>query len=176
MVEQDETTLHSNQANSPPPPRSRSGQALPRAAQPRRSARMQDVMMHPQTAKKERVNTGIIHPSYPTVQQQVRRSAAKAPAAVSAKATARRIHAPAPRWRARQGGSIKKQKQAAITANSGGITPQNSLKSPSSVCPTLNHQKRAQAHTASGRNTKAPTPAGGRQRQKQERQEAMGGW
>ena len=74
-----------------------------------------------QAPSRERASTGSIHPSYPAVQQQVNNSAAKAPRAANAKATARRAHVPAPRCRARQGGSMKKVKSAAVTVSKGGI-------------------------------------------------------
>lgn len=123
-----------------------------------------------QAPSRERANTGNIHPSYPAVQQQVSNSAAKAPSAGNAKATARRAHAPAPRCRARQGGSMKKVKSAAVTVSKGGICRQKNSKSPPSYSPRFavgNHQKRAHTHTASGSNANETTPTG----EKRERQE-----
>ena len=123
-----------------------------------------------QAPSRERANTGTIHPSYPAVQQQVSNSAAKAPSAGNAKATARRAHAHAPRCRARQGGSMKKVKSAAVTVNIGGICRQKNSKSPPSYSPRFtvgNHQKRAHTHTASGSNANETTPTG----EKRERQE-----
>lgn len=63
---------------------------------------------------------------------------------------------------------MKKQQQAAITANNSGISPQYTSKSHSSVSPTLNHQKCAHAHTAAGSNTSAPTPTGEKRERKEE--------
>ena len=123
-----------------------------------------------QAPSRERANTGNIHPSYAVVQQQVSNSAAKAPSAGNAKATARRAHAPAPRCRARQGGSMKKVKSAADTVSKGGICRQKNSKSPPSYSPRFavgNHQKRAHTHTASGSNANETTPTG----EKRERQE-----